>query len=617
MLDDKGKFHSLAASNAVYSPKLRNLLSSGIFEKQRHRVVLEEEHSHILLNPNPGERITDEGKCHLIPLRCVGHLRYLDYLVPIQASQEPEADFALSARSERACNMEDITPTAVGSQYITSKTDVHVNLPDVRDPYYLMHRRLAHIGNTVYDTTVAAVEGLPKRGHHKSGCPCCALGKSTVKRHARDATLKRASKPLAKLHLDLMGKFNSMSLGGAYYALVIVDDFTRYTEVFTLQRKTADAVLEKLKIFLAQLSPQGQMPETIMTDWGTEFQGSFEQFCVDKQIQIVHSCPYSAWQNGLVERANRTLSRLARTMMIDSQLPPEFWGHALDHAAFISNRVCHSGKTQTPFQGMFKEKPDLRDLRVWGCPGAVHIQNDFVPKNLAHWHAEPGIFLGYCSRSPSYRFYLPNSRRVVSRRDAVFFEDRPGVQVGLTKLLPVGDRVAAPALSLPGFAHYRHLEDVDLPQSQSSSTPADVPTDPLVKADEAKNETQMEHAIVPPSLPSFVTTAGTVGATGLGSGPVGEYQAAKRPDAVYNKPVVGSKPLQSESLDAFLRSVNAPPSQAAAHHLPGVFSKLNVTDGRFTWLSPTTAAADLRQAVGERIKKGSSDNDDFVLDFGS
>ena len=60
VLDDKGKFHSLAASNAVYSSKLRNLLSSGIFEKQRHRVVLEEEHSHILLNPNPGERITDE-----------------------------------------------------------------------------------------------------------------------------------------------------------------------------------------------------------------------------------------------------------------------------------------------------------------------------------------------------------------------------------------------------------------------------------------------------------------------------------------------------------------------------------------------------------------------------
>merc|ERR1712185_691452 len=171
----------------------------------------------------------------------------------------------------------------------------------------------------------------------------------------------------------------------------------------------------------------------------------------------------------------------------------------------------------------------MRDLKVWGCPGAVHIHNDFVPKNLAHWHAEPGIFLGYCSRSPSYRFYLPNSRRVVSRRDAVFFEDRPGVQVGLTKLLPVGDRVAAPAPSLHGFAHYRHLGDVDLPQSQSSSTPADVPTDPLVKADEAKNETQMEHAIVPPSLPSFVTTAGTVGATGLGGGPVGEYQAAKRP----------------------------------------------------------------------------------------
>ena len=476
VLDDKGTFHSLAAENAVYSSHLRNLLSSGIFEKQKHRVILEEERSHILLNPNPGEWISDESKCYKIPLRCHGHLRYIDYLVPIQADAEPKAEFSLFAHAMETTEM--IETTKLASQIITGKTEVHANLPDVRDPYYLMHRRLAHIGNTVYDNTVPAVEGLPKRGHHKSNCPCCALGKSTVKRHSRDTMLVRATKPLAKLHLDLMGKFNTQSLGGAYYALVIVDDFSRYTEVFTLKHKTAEAVLDKLKQFLAQLAPHGTLPECIMTDFGSEFKGVFTQFCIDKQIQMVNSCPYKAWQNGLVERANRTLSRLARTMMIDSQLPAEFWGHALDHAAFISNRVCHSNKTTTPFQMMFKEKPNMRDLKVWGCPGAVHIEDDYMPKNLAEPHAEPGIFLGYCSRSPSFRFYLPRTNMVVSRRDAVFFEDRPGVQVGQTKMLPQVEASAAP--DAPGFAHYRHLMVDAPPQSRrTGQVPGSLATDPL------------------------------------------------------------------------------------------------------------------------------------------
>ena len=112
-----------------------------------------------------------------------------------------------------------------------------------------------------------------------------------------------------------------------------------------------------------------------MTDWGTEFMGEFEQFCIDKQIKIEHSCPYSAWQNGLVERANRTLSRLARTMMLDSQLPTEFWALALSHAAFISNRVCHTHSRQTPFEKVFRKRPDLSNLKVWGCPGVVHVED--------------------------------------------------------------------------------------------------------------------------------------------------------------------------------------------------------------------------------------------------
>jgi len=37
------------------------------------------------------------------------------------------------------------------------------------------------------------------------------------------------SKPLELLHMDLFGPSRTMSLGGNYYALVVVDNFFRFT----------------------------------------------------------------------------------------------------------------------------------------------------------------------------------------------------------------------------------------------------------------------------------------------------------------------------------------------------------------------------------------------------
>ena len=222
------------------------------------------------------------------------------------------------------------------------------------------------------------------------------------------------------------------------FALVIVDDYSRYSEVYTLRSK--DEVLSKFKEFIAQHCPEDTYPKSIMTDWGTEFMGDFRKFCVDKNIMMMKSCPYRAWQNGFIERANRTLATLARAMLIDSNLPPEFWGLALSHAAFVSNRACHSGAERTPYEQVTGVQPDLTDLRVWGCPVLVHIEKRYIPKDLAHPRSEPGIFVGYCDQSPSYLVYLPHRKRVAIRRDVdEFFEDRPGVLVGETILLPTID----------------------------------------------------------------------------------------------------------------------------------------------------------------------------------
>ena len=42
-------------------------------------------------------------------------------------------------------------------------------------------------------------------------------------------------KPLELLHMDLFGPSRTMSLGGNYYALVIFDDFSRFTWTLFLE----------------------------------------------------------------------------------------------------------------------------------------------------------------------------------------------------------------------------------------------------------------------------------------------------------------------------------------------------------------------------------------------
>jgi hypothetical protein len=49
------------------------------------------------------------------------------------------------------------------------------------------------------------------------------------------------------------------------------------------------------------------------------------------------SCTYTAWQNGLVERVNRSIVNVAKTLMQQSNLPVEIWAHAVCTATYIIN----------------------------------------------------------------------------------------------------------------------------------------------------------------------------------------------------------------------------------------------------------------------------------------
>jgi len=64
-------------------------------------------------------------------------------------------------------------------------------------------------------------------------CEACQKGKQT-KNTFKPLNVISNSRPLELLHMDLFGPSRTMSLGGNYYGLVIVDDYSRFTWTFSL-----------------------------------------------------------------------------------------------------------------------------------------------------------------------------------------------------------------------------------------------------------------------------------------------------------------------------------------------------------------------------------------------
>jgi transposase InsO family protein len=78
----------------------------------------------------------------------------------------------------------------------------------------------------------------------------------------------------------------------------------------------------------------------IRSDNGTEFKNSqIEGFLEEEGIKHEFSSPYTPQQNGVVERKNRTLLDMARTMLDEYKTPDRFWAEAINTACYSINRL--------------------------------------------------------------------------------------------------------------------------------------------------------------------------------------------------------------------------------------------------------------------------------------
>ena len=104
--------------------------------------------------------------------------------------------------------------------------------------------------------------------------------------------------------MDLFGPSRTMSLGGNYYALVIVDYFSRYTWILFLESKS-DAFYAFKKLARRLQNTKSSSIGYIRSDHGGEFQNEkFSKFC--EKMGILHNffAPRTPQQNKVVKRKN-------------------------------------------------------------------------------------------------------------------------------------------------------------------------------------------------------------------------------------------------------------------------------------------------------------------------
>ncbi|WVZ75656.1 LOW QUALITY PROTEIN: hypothetical protein U9M48_023691 [Paspalum notatum var. saurae] len=337
---------------------------------------------------------------------------------------------------------------------------------------WLWHRRLAHVGMSTLKKVMKKdlVRGLKDITFDKDKlCSACQAGKQVANTHPRK-TFMSTSRPLELLHMDLFGPTTYTSIGGNNYGFVIVDDFSRYTWVYFLEDKTEVALAKRA---------QNEFNTSIVkirSDNGREFDNTnIEEYCDEVGIKHEFSATYTPQQNGVVERKNRTLITLARSMLDEYGTSEKFWAEAINTACYASNRLYpHRLLDKTPYELLNGRKPNISYFRVFGCKCYIYKKRQHLGKFQRR--CDIGFLLGYSSKSKAYRVFN-NATGMVEETYDVEFDKSNGSQGAHVDVVDIDEEPLVEAMKNMPIGDIKPKEDEDevqtVDQPSSSMAPQD------------------------------------------------------------------------------------------------------------------------------------------------
>jgi hypothetical protein len=193
-----------------------------------------------------------------------------------------------------------------------------------------------------------------------------------------------------------------------------------------------------------------------------------------------------------VERKNRTLLDMARTMLDEYKTPDRFWAEAINTACYSINRLyLHRILKKTSYELLTGKKPNVSYFRVFGSKCFILVKrggkSKFAPK------AVEGFLLGYDSNTRAYRVFNKSIGLVEVSCD-IMFDETNGSQVEQVDIYELDDE-EAPCVVLRnmsvGDVCPKEFEEPPQAQDQpSSSNQASPPTEDEEQAQDDEEEEQ-------------------------------------------------------------------------------------------------------------------------------
>ncbi|KAG2878814.1 hypothetical protein PC115_g22966 [Phytophthora cactorum] len=336
-----------------------------------------------------------------------------------------------------------------------------------------------------------------------------------------------------------------------------------------------------IKTYIMKVQTQfGKKVKFVRHDGACEFAtNSLKAFYEDEGIEQQTTVPYAHQTNGTAERAIRTIVTIGRSMLHHAKLDKCFWAEAAMTAIYVKNRLPSPKiEHKTPFEIVYKSKPSVKHMRVFGCRTYI-----LTPKEKRlKWDpkARAGLFLGYEEVSKAYRLYDIEAGQVVISRDVNFDESAFGLSPRIsdedvddldvdsldidddgprqTEYKQTGKRKSRPsdedeATRRPHTVRHRPgLEEASAPDSSSSSHRVD--------ADEEEKSGDQDEESTPPVF--WRTSANAVEAAVDLSEPSTFQEAVNGTDQVHWRRAIRAE-LKSMRLRGVFRAAKLPNGQRA------------------------------------------------------
>ena len=190
------------------------------------------------------------------------------------------------------------------------------------------------------------------------------------------------------------------------------------TYLFVLKSKSAKEVRECFLEFRNVFEQDGRRIKSIRTDGGGEYRKQMAELCKELGIHHEETAPYTPEQNGVAERAKRTICERIRAILAGTGLPKELWAELARTVAHLKNRSPTSAlNNRTPYEALYGRRPDVSHLVAIGTKAFVHMPKKKTkkldPRNFK------GIMVGY-GGSNQYRIWIPGTNKIRVSRDVRF-----------------------------------------------------------------------------------------------------------------------------------------------------------------------------------------------------